>query len=237
MAVARVPNFLPSTRGLHFANAFPHQQTVRLQLAGLLEVNFGDAADGLCGGMAFTTRDLFEAGVEPPPERDVPVAGTPRFQYLVDRQIDSFDFGRVPLRFYDLMALRPPGPTWWSRLLGRRGHAGVMVRDEWPRIRADIDAGRLSMVGLVRITSRDPRRLGENHQVVCYGYAVDSGRLVLAIYDPNHPDDDTIEIRLTLDESATTAHVEYSSGEPLVCFFWAPYSPRDPVPWRQSLSP
>jgi len=231
VAVARVPNFLPSTRGLHFANAFPHQQTVRLQLAGLLEVNFGDAADGLCGGMAFTTGDLFEAGVEPPPERDVPVAGTPRFQYLVDRQIDSFDFGRVPLRFYDLMALHPEAPTWWSRLLGRRRPSRVMVEDEWPRIRADIDDGHLSAIGLVRIHSLDPRRLGQNHQVLCYGYAVDDRRLVLAIYDPNHPDDDTVEIRLTLDDSRTAASVVYTSGEPLVCFFRAPYSPTDPKPW------
>src|SRR5439155_1428903 len=177
-------------------------------LSARVNVRFGDfkagfyAMSGSPDEIAAEVVRFAELGVEhlavafgeTDPERDVPVAGTPRFQYLVDRQIDSFDFGRVPLRFYDLMALRPPAPTWWSRLLGRRGHAGVMVRDEWPRIRADIDAGRLSMVGLVRITSRDPRRLGENHQVVCYGYAVDSGRLVLAIYDPNHPDDDTIEI-------------------------------------------
>lgn len=230
MPVARVPSFLPSTRALHFANAFPHERTVRLGL-GRVAVGVGDAANGLCGGMAFTTGDLFEVGGSPPPDRQPPAGGTPRFQYLVDRQIASFDRGRVPLRFYDLIAFRPEGPTWWSRLLRRRSRGAIMVRDEWPRIRADIDAGRLSMVGLVRISSADPRRLGENHQVVCYGYAVDALRLVLAIYDPNHPDDDTVEIRLAIDEARTAVTVGYSTGEPLVCFFRAPYSPRRPGPW------
>jgi hypothetical protein len=230
MAVARVPEFLPSTRGLHFANGFPHERTVRLG-AGPVGIRVGDAADGLCGGMAFATRDLFEIGALPPDDRACPPAGSARFQYLVDRQIDSFDLGRVPLRFFDLMAFHPEAPTWWSRLLGRRRPTRVMVEDEWPRIRADIDRGHLSAIGLVRIHSLDPRRLGQNHQVLCYGYSVDDRRLVLAIYDPNHPDDDSVEIRLTLDDSRTAASVVYTSGEPLVCFFRAPYSPRDPKPW------
>jgi hypothetical protein len=230
MPVARVPDFLPSTRGLHFANAFPHERTVRLG-AGPVGIRVGDAADGLCGGMAFTTRDLFETGALPPEDHECPSGGSARFQYLVDRQIDSFDLGRVPLRFYDLMALHPERPTWWSRLLGRRLPSRVMVEEEWPRIRADIDGGWLSAVGLVRIRSIDLRRLGENHQVLCYGYSVDDRRLVLAIYDPNHPDDDVVEIRLTLDESRTATSIAYSTGEPLVCFFHAPYSPRDPRPW------
>jgi hypothetical protein len=229
--IARVANFLPSTGGLHFANAFPHQRTVRLGV-GPVAVRVGDAANGLCGGMAFTARDLFEAGDPPPPDRECPAGGTARFQYLVDRQVDSFDLGRVPLRFYDLMAFRGPSPGPLARLLGRKSHAAVMVRDEWPRIRADIDAGRLSMVGLVRIASRDPRRLGENHQVACYGYSFDPGHLVLAVYDPNHPDDDSVEIRLIVDDSRSTAGVEYSAGEALVCFFRAPYSPKDPAAFR-----
>jgi len=184
--------------------------------------------------MAFTTRDLFETGSLPPADRECPRGGTARFQYLVDRQIDSFDLGRVPLRFYDLMALHHEDPIWWTRLFARRRPSRLMVEDEWPRVRADIDAGRLSAIGLVRIRSLDPRRLGENHQVLCYGYSVDDRRLVLAIYDPNHPDDDSVEIRLTLDDSRTTVAVGYSTGEPSVCFFRAPYAPRFPSPWLAS---
>ena len=62
-------------------------------------------------------------------------------------------------------------------------------RPQWPRVRRELDAGRLAALGLIRVPSRNPLRLGENHQVLAYGYGLDepSGSLLIAIYDPNHP--------------------------------------------------
>ncbi len=231
MAGASLPGFLPSASGFHFANAFPPQPALRIGWRGLVELGIGDAAAGLCGGMCYTVRDLFEAGVKPPPDVAPPVAGN-RFDYIVRRQVDSLDWLRVPLRFYDLQALRPKQVTWWSRLLGRQGHAAIMVRDEWPRVRRDLDAGRLSVVGLIKLTSLDPRLLGRNHQVVAYGYDLDPSRLILRIYDPNYPDRDDIELRLKLPAGPGPAQLEYSTGEQVVCFFRATYRRREPAPWR-----
>jgi hypothetical protein len=96
------------------------------------------------------------------------------------------------------------------------------VRREWPRIRADIDAGRLSMIGLVRAASWDPRLLGLNHQVIAYGYEVTADSLDLSIYDPNHPLDDSVRVRLRLTMDRRSATMSYSTGEPLLAFFRAP---------------
>ncbi len=230
MASASVPGFVPSSSGLHFANAFPPQPALRLGWRGIVEVGIGDAAAGLCGGMSHTVRDLFDAGLAPPLDSTPPSVG-PRFDYIVRRQVDSLDWLRVPLRFYDLQALRPDPSTPWSRLLGRRGRAAVMLRTEWPAVRREIDAGQLSMVGLIKITGLDPRRLGLNHQVIAYGYEVDPSRLALRIYDPNWPDRDDIELRVTLGPDHAV-DVEYTTGERVVCFFRTPYRWRDPAPWR-----
>src|SRR5207245_11409876 len=118
--------------------------------------------------------------------------------------------------------------------IDRHSRGWVMVKDEWPKIRADLDAGSLSMVGLVRVVSADPRQLGLNHQVVAYGYDLEPGHLTLFIYDPNWPARDDVRIELAIDDSQTSATAADSTGEPLVCFFRAPYSRKDPVPWRSA---
>ena len=218
---AAVPGFLPSTHGLRFVNRFPPQRTVFVRVAGRTILALGNAADGLCGGMCLVVRQRFEGGLEPWPETEPPDGGSPQFRELVRRQIDTFEFGLVPLRLYSLMTPRPTRATRWSWLLHRPPLAEEMVRREWPRIRADIDAGRLSMVGLVRVRSADPRLLGRNHQVLCHGYRLDGDSLTLAIYDPNHPLDDSVEVRLRLSADRRAATVSSSTGEPLVAFLRA----------------
>jgi hypothetical protein len=222
MVANAVPGFLPSSQGLRFANRFPPQPTIFVRIAGRTVLAAGNAADALCGGLCTVARDRFEAGLPPWDEMDPPPGDSPHFRALVRAQVRSFEFGRVPIRFYDLAAVRPDGPTAWSRLLRRRARAVETVRREWPRVRADIDAGRLSMVGLVRAASWDPRRLGLNHQVIAYGYEASAESLSLSIYDPNHPLDDTVRIRLELTMDRRSATMSYSTGEPLLAFFRAP---------------
>jgi hypothetical protein len=216
----RVP-FLPSTHGLRFANRFPPQRTVFLRSGGRTILAVGNAANGLCGGMSLVTRERFEAGLPPWEETEPPEGGSDHFQQLVARQIDTFELGRVPLRFYDLMVARPNRPTRWSRILRRRSRLAESVNREWPRIRRDIDRGELPMVGLLRAASWDPRQLGRNHQVLAYGYELDPESLTINIYDPNYPRDDTVEIRLRLSLHHLAADLTYSTGEPLLAFFRA----------------
>jgi hypothetical protein len=218
-----VLDFRPSRHGLHFANHFPPGPTVKLGMLDIRWFGVGDAAAGLCGGMAYTVRDLFEAHVDPPPDTQPPANGSPRFRALVRRQIESLDWLRVPLRFYDLGAFRPFGR--------RRSAADVTLADEWPKIRTEIDAGRLAIVGLIRAESANPFKLSADHQVVAYGYRAEPESIVLRLYDPNWPDRDDVEARLFLAE-AGPPRLESSTGEPLLGFFLNPYRFAAPRAWR-----
>ena len=60
------PRVSPVDQGTALSHAFPHVPNFEIDLPGGLTVPVGDAANGLCGGMAYTVRDLFEAGLTPP---------------------------------------------------------------------------------------------------------------------------------------------------------------------------
>ncbi len=139
--------------------------------------------------MALATIDRWARGEPPPPDREPPAEGTPLFREIVRRQIDSLELGRAVARFYRAGAVgdRAPGAAGRARRL-----AGRPPRD---RRRP---AGRGSGSSTSRRRTR--ARLVANHQVVAYGYELDAaaGTVALRIYDPNHPDDDTIRLRLTL---------------------------------------
>jgi hypothetical protein len=206
-------------------------------LGPLGTITLGDAANGLCGGMSFTVADLFAIGKSPGNARQ-PTSGEPRFDYIVQRQLASLDGIGVPLRFYSLMRTnRPPTePSWlgWLGPFGSDHHSRgyVMVAEEWPRIRADLDAGRPSMIGLVRIVSDDPRQLNHNHQVLAFGYDLDGTAVKIWIYDPNWPGQAVI-LAFDVGDPKGIVTTTYSMPDPpVVCFFRAPYQPRVPDPWR-----
>jgi len=237
MASVRVPGFTPQTSGFPFANSWPHVPLYEFQFGTLARLSIGDAANGLCGGMSFTVADLHAAGLKPG-DAGQPSAATPRYDYIVQRQIDSFDGIAVLLRFYSLMrTTRPEREPAWAEWLARVGvdrhsRSYTMVHEEWPRIRADLDGGRLAMIGLVRIVDNDPFKLNNNHQVLAYGYDLERTALTLRIYDPNWPNDE-VTLRLDVADPRALVTTTYSTPDrPAVCFFRAPYSPRDPAPWR-----
>src|SRR5919109_2635144 len=99
MPSGAVPGFMPTTHGFHFPNRFPPGPTLRIGPFDPRMIGLGDASMGLCGGFSLTVRDLFETGVPPPPETEPPANGSPRFKALVRRQVESFDWFRVPVRF------------------------------------------------------------------------------------------------------------------------------------------
>jgi hypothetical protein len=227
----RVPGFLPSTAGLAFPNAFSHTPVRSIGIPGLVTVPIGDAADGLCGGMVFAARDYFEAGRPPPPDPDPPAGGTPMFDYLVRRLFDSFDLPRGPVRYLELMnPALPDGDGLLARVgLVPHGRAWRMIRDEWPKIRAELDGGRPCPLGLVRIRSLNPFDLKHNHQVLAYGYDLDGPDLTLWVYDPNRPGDDRVTVSLSLgDPRRATAVATTIVGRPIVALFRVGYRPASP---------
>jgi hypothetical protein len=192
-----VPGFRPSTHGLRFANRFPPGPTVRLGPIDPSRIGIGNAAAGLCGGMSWYVRELFEAGRPLPPDTAAPAHGSALFRALVRRQVLSLDWLRVPLRF------------WWMAARGPERAARATREREWPRIKAEIDAGRLAMVGLVRRSGWSPLALTQNHQVLAYGYETDGERVTLRIYDPNWSERDDVELALLRDA------LQVTTSEPL----------------------
>jgi hypothetical protein len=228
-----VPGFRPSTSGLHFANNFPHVALRTVEVLGI-EMPLGDASGGLCGGMAFAARDYFEAGMTPPADRDTPGSG-PLFEYLADRLLESLDLPRGPARYFRYMSpATRDHETFLSSLgIGLRGRAWVMIKQEWPKIKADLDSGTPAPLGLVTVKSADPRQLGQNHQVLAWGYELDAADLKIYVYDPNLPDNDDVFISLSTADPKHATAVGYSGtifgGDHRVwCFFRSGYMPSVP---------
>ncbi|MBA2757640.1 MAG: hypothetical protein H0U37_09400 [Chloroflexi bacterium] len=195
-----VPGFLPSVNGLHFANDWEPGPTIRLGRVDPRWAGVGDARQGLCGGMTWFVRERFEAAQPIPPDVTAPANGSPLFRTIVRRQVLSLDWMRVPLRFWRLASMDR------ARLTCRT------LDVEWPRIRAEIDAGRPAMVGLVRHHGWNPMALDRDHQVLGFAYETDgpSGPITIRLYDPNWPDRDDVALHLT------SVGFRQSTGEPLL---------------------
>ena len=200
MSENAVPGFVPSVNGLHFANRFASGPTLRFGPIDPRWVGVGDAAAGLCGGMSWLVRERFDAGLPIPADTVAPANGSTLFRALVRRQILSLDWMRGPLRF------------WWMGLRGPEWARRRSLQEEWPRIRAQIDAGRLALVGLVRHQGWSPWQLTDSHQVLAFGYDVEpgSGAITLRLYDPNWPDRDDVSVTLS------PAGLGQSPGERLI---------------------
>jgi hypothetical protein len=158
-------------------------------------IGVGDASAGLCGGMSWFVRERFEAGLPIPTDTEPPANGTPLFRALVRRQVLSLDWFRTPLRF------------WWMGAVSPQRAARRTRETEWPRIQAEIDAGRLAMVGLVRQRGLSPWRLMESHQVLAYAYEVSGSAATLRIYDPNCPERDDVNVFLARKQVVETGRV------------------------------
>lgn len=213
MGANAVPGFLPSRHGLRFANRWGSGPARQWDL-GLLHVGIGNPSRGLCGGMAFVARDRFERGEEAPAEGAPPAFGTPLFRAIVDRQFDSFGpFWTVPLRFWAA-----------SALYSERRRLRESVRVAWPRIRADIDAGRLSMVGLVRLAGWNPLDTGMGHQVAAFRYDASPDRVAIGVYDPNHPGNDRVEVVIERGAGGEI-RLSQSTAEDVLALLHLPYAP------------
>ena len=217
--------FLPSANGFGFANRWPHVAPLRYRIGGPLpvELAIGDAANGLCGGVAFAALDLWFAGVAMPAVAETPADGSPAFRYIVRRQLDSFELGLAPARFYLL------GAPWRSAA----SRSAEVIRRELPRIRRELAAGQPVALGLVHAVSANPATLIQDHQVVACG--VEAGpvpeSLALRIYDPNLPGNDVVRLIVGRGPSGILS-LAYSGGPPVVAFFRQGYRPHDPGPWR-----
>jgi hypothetical protein len=222
-----LPNFLPSMQGLHYANEWASAPVVEIPTP-FGNVNIGDAKHGLCGGMAFAVRDLFEGGLAPPPNTSNPPSPSPAFHYITTRLIDSFDLPDGVARYYEWMNL-PTGDEFFVHGTSRR-----TIDDSMPAIRRTIDSGHPCPLGVVCTHSANPQDLGQNHQVLAYGYTDARSTTTLRLYDCNHPDDDSVTIVFDRSDPHHTTTFSYSYDDhDVVGFFPSAYTPKNPAPLFQ----
>ncbi len=230
----RVPGFLPSVNGFRFTNSFPSEPAISINLAPFGQIELGDASNGLCGGMVFAVRDIFEAGCLPPLDVSPPDPSSPLFHYIVARLIDSFGLSDAGFMKYYQWMVTPDGDTSWPPFFNRPGVSRLTIATEWPqRIQPELDAGRLCCLGLVTTRSLDPADLGKNHQVLAYGYDIDDADvLTVHVYDPNTASAgaDAVRLALSLSDPSQPTPITHNVaiGEPVRGFFRVDYAPRDP---------
>jgi len=166
--------------------------------------------------MVFTALDVFSAGL-PPLEDGRPGPASPLFDYIVRRLFASWNMPGGVLKYYRWMGL-PDDRV--ARLTGG---------NEWPLIRAELDAGRPCPLGLVTVRSRHPWRLGLNHQVLAYGYSLNGGLVTIRVYDPNTDPDAADDVRIRLSPTGSTA-IEHNVGiaNSIRGLFRVGYRPVDP---------
>jgi hypothetical protein len=223
-------NFLPSVHGFKFSNRYWGEIPYSLPpLKGsILDYKYGNAANGLCGGMVYAVRDYFEAGIPVPDTTSNPPGEQDQlFVYIVERLFDAFDIDDVTLY---LKYMNPAYPdtdeTILNSLGAADGRAYVVANVEWPLIRHDIDAGHPSPMGLVRGKSLLPSDLGNNnHQVLAYAYEVHGQDVELWIYDPNFPNEDDVRLTFNIQTTAEPIRITHTrSSNPVYCFFRTNYA-------------
>ena len=225
-----VDGFVPSTHGFAFPNEFPDGESLKTIDVGPVKIPIGKASNGLCGGMAFGARDFFQAGVAVPTDT-TPPSGNAFFEYLVQRLIDTFDLPHLPATLLAIM--NPAYPDHDGGVLGHvgaDGRARLMARTEFAKIRATIDAGQPCPICVVKATSVNPAELGQNHQVLVYGYQVDGTQLTLWIYDPNNPGHDDAGYVLDIGHTDRAIEVGVSLADlaPVYCYVVTNYQPVAP---------
>ncbi|PGY09099.1 hypothetical protein [Bacillus sp. AFS031507] len=226
--MSTITGFLPSTSAFKFGNSFPQVPLKKVVLGR--RITIGDASYGLCGGMIYTIMDYFEAKMPIPSNPTAPSAG-PLFEYIVNRQIESF---HLPLGLMKYMVLMnpflPDRETIVSKIgFAPHGRLWRMIKVEWPRIKNDLDNGKLTPLGLVRVKSLNPFQISKHHQVLAYGYDLKDNNLSINIYDPNYPNDDYVTLSLYIEKPVSTPVVHSKSSEPIYSFFRTNYKFTRPV--------
>jgi hypothetical protein len=227
--------FVPSQHGFRFSNAWPRNVPhLTITVAGNT-VGLFDAGMGLCGGMVYAALDYHATGARPAVDH-APQNGA-LFDYLCRRLTDSFGGAAGVARYLHLM--HPSRPV--------QELTQTMVAQEWPAIQASLDAGQPVPLALVLVESADPFELGKNHQVLATGYDLDSRRLALHLYDPNHPGRDDLRLTLDIGTGSGPAGARLSVDNCAVrAFFRTGYQrmvppaagsiPADPLPPRRGLA-
>ncbi|GAA4118098.1 hypothetical protein [Enteractinococcus coprophilus] len=182
---AVMTDYSPELYAFRFPNAFVNHLW-RGRVPPLIGRKVELTSAGRCGGMAFASLDFYHLGTPVPSfsTQDfapscVPADGYPLADYIYCRQLHSM-----------LTTVR--GIRDGIRYLRWSGYSATTIaattKIEEQKVIESLDRGQPVVLGLIKATSRRLKAQGVNHQVVCYGYRLDSsGRPEFRVYDPNDP--------------------------------------------------
>jgi hypothetical protein len=218
----RVLGFDPALHGFLFPNAFVNQVAT---LPGIGPVT----TRGRCGGMAFAALDYLLGG-HPIPKYTaalfgarVPPDGHWLADYIYARLLHSF---AVPssVKYVNWTAASDH-----ATVLGGKGVTRWTKEEEFPRLRALIDAGQPVALGLIQ--ARSLTDIGSNHQVLAYGYEwhpkADTMRVF--VYDNN-----TVGDEVVLSSEPDNPHFDATNGGSWRGFFVIDYQRADPPVYTTS---
>ena len=241
IASNKVPNFLPSQSGFHFANAFEvgtNFPVITLPVVGTIISQ--DAAKGLCGGFVFAALDLFLHNPRiAPPATAIVHDPSPLFNYLVRRLLDSLVLNGPK----DIQWIQLPTHDVEIEIFEGPGISRRMVDTEWPKIKADIDSGRPSPLSLVGNPGRGfgdvpgiISTLAHCHQVLAFSYMLfASGELIIGVYDCNDPGVNNSQISLNISRPRNTIVIQspaitQAGNLTIRGIFRSTYTQNDPPP-------
>lgn len=216
--------FVPTLHGFHFGNYFVNKL---FHLPPPFNVDV--ETRGRCGGMAFAALDYYFAHLPIPTHQPadfngslVPPDGHPLADYIYDRLMDTFVLNGLG---YAGWTQAPDQPA----LLRGKGVIRMTKEDEIPKLMNKIDAGEPVALALIIAGPNDIflTNIGNNHQVVAYGYDVDAATrdIQIYIYDNNDPDQEVV-LKTNLNDMQT--YVEASNHKPWRGLFVQNYIPRTP---------
>jgi hypothetical protein len=251
---SKVSGFLPSTCGFQFVNGevsggYPLPQPIELPdpVPDIKEV--GDASNGMCGGMVYAAFDYYHHNIspwsdehmeDPPPNSptspDVPDEDSELFKYISERLFDSFTGGsgnKLGAVLYQTL-MNSANTKKWGQVKKSRNE---VMKEQWEdTIKPSLDRGDLCPLGLIQVdTHGNPlktglNKIGDNHQVLAYGYKKSGRTIEIYVYDPNSVNDNDRRIQFTKksDLSNWFEPKNVGSNDPLYAFFAPAYSPKQP---------
>ncbi len=149
------------------------------------------------------------------------------------RLIDSWHVPAGIVEYFQWMNL-PDGDVSVG-ILGRqvvvqRGVGWKTIEQQWPLVKASIDAGIPAPLGVVTVKSANVADLGKNHQVGAYAYSVSGAQVTVNVYDPNSGQNDGVFIQFdsSAPQRTTTFATNINIDLPVRGFFMTAYTAARP---------
>lgn len=142
------------------------------------------------------------------------------YQYIVKRLYDSFNLPTRISRFLELMA--PPFRMSVAASACQAAPASCSTTSGGASRHAR--RGQLAVLGLVKVKSDKPEGLGNNRQVLAYGYDLDGTDLTLHLYDPSYADNDNVTMHLNVADAHAPVSLSYDTSDTVYCFFHTRYT-------------